>query len=66
MAIHNPVKGFIIVLLTKATQSSASVVQGGLLSSVVAFVLTLVVTVLAIRAIATILQKTLKRNSILP
>lgn len=66
MAIHNPVKGFIIVILAKATHSSTSVVQGGLLTSIVAFVLTLVVTVLVIKTIELILQKTLKRNSILP
>lgn len=65
MAIHNPVKGFIIVILAKATHSSTSVVQGGLLTSIVAFVVTLVVTVLVIKAIELILQKTLKRNSIL-
>lgn len=66
MAIHNPVKGFIIVLLAKATHSSVSAIQGGLLTSIVAFVLTLAITVFAIKAIELILQKTLKRNSILP
>lgn len=66
MAIHNPVKGFIIVLLAKATHSSVSAIQGGLLTSIVAFVLTLAITVFVIKAIELVLQKTLKRNSILP
>ena len=66
MAIHNPIKGIIIILLAKSTQSSASVIQSGVLTSFVAFFVTLVVTCLFIRGIERILLKVLKRNSILP
>ena len=66
MAIHNPIKGIIIVLLSKATHSSTSTIQAGTLTSIVAFVVTFILTWLVIKAIELILQKTLKRNSILP
>ena len=66
MAIHNPVKGFIIIILSKAMHTSISSIQGGVVTSIVAFVLTFVITWLAIIFIELVLQKTLKRNSILP
>lgn len=66
MAIHNPVKGIIIVLLAKFLHSPNSVIQSGTATSILAFLLTLLITVLLIRGIELILQKTVQRNSLLP
>lgn len=66
MAIHNPVKGFIIVMLSKTMHTTVSSVQAGLLTSIVAFVITLLLTWLVVKIIEIVLKKTLKRNSLLP
>ena len=66
MAVHNPIKGFLLVLLAKAMHSSVSVLQTGVAGSLAAFVLTVTATWLVIKGIEVFLHLVFHRNSILP
>lgn len=62
MAIHNPIKGFVIAVLAVFTHSSISSNVG---QSAVAFIITLVVTTIVVIIIEWGLMKFWKRNSLL-
>ncbi len=62
MAVHNPIKGVVIAVLAALTHSSIS---GNVGWSAVAFIITLVVTIILVIIIEWGLKKFLKRNSLL-
>lgn len=66
MAIHNPIKGIVIVVIAKLFHSSSAEVISSVPMSIVAFVITLAITVLCMWLISWGLNKLLKRDSILP
>ena len=66
MAIHNPIKGVVVVVIAKLFHSSNSEVITSVPLSIVTFVITLAITVLCMWLISWGLKKLLKRDSILP
>jgi fucose 4-O-acetylase-like acetyltransferase len=65
MAIHNPIKGVVIVVLAKFIHTTASKISSNIEYSVIAFLITLIATIIIVILIERGLNKVLKRNSLL-
>lgn len=63
MAIHNPIKGFVIVIVAILFSTSKDSVQANTLYSIITFVITLIVTVLCMLAINYAKKKRQNRQS---
>ena len=65
MAVHNPIKGVIVLVVAKLFHVSSGAINVHAGYASVAFVLTVVVTTIVVWFIGWFLQKTLKRNSLM-
>ena len=65
MAIHNPIKGIVLVVLAKQFHTSPIKASNNLLICLMAFVVTLIITFIIIMVIEWCLKTFLKRNSLL-
>ena len=66
MAIHNPIKGIIIVIISRSISTPPTGISESLIYSMTTFVLTIAVSVILIKAISMGLQLTLSRDTLLP
>ena len=64
MFIENPVKGFIVVIVSKMMHISEEVLSAGIVPSLIAFVISTALTAAAVRMILTA-EKELRKNQLL-
>ncbi len=60
MAIHNPVKGFVVVIVARVFHCSKEIVENNYIYSSISFVVTLAVTLAAVIVIRKMLELTRK------
>lgn len=65
MAVHNPIKGVVIVILAKIMHITTLDVSRSELKSLLAFAVTLIITIVIVFCIEWLLKKVLKRNTLL-
>jgi len=65
MAIHNPIKGVVVLSVAKVFSVSSGTINANVGYALLSFVLTAIASTIAVWLIGWFLQKTLKRNSLL-